>query len=209
MTEETGFTSPNYLDAVAADIGALVPGCEQALLRIYAVLALAKGADVTRADVHHAWAAWRAATRPDHPSLVPFEDLSPEVQALDEPYAEAIRKVAARFAPAGPLRAAQPPGEFAQVQIMGHNEKTGWVTDGTLAGSACLDVCDDAGRLIAKVPPHSVYLYLPVLPSSALRPRLAIGPGEEPEGSIEGEYCYCDPGSDRQDLDCPQHGSPF
>lgn len=105
--------------------------------------------------------------------------------------------------------AAQPPGEYAQVQIMGHNEKIGWVTDGTLAGSACLDIRDDVGRLIAKVPPHSVYLYLPMLPPAAFSPRLAIGPGEEPEGSIEGEYCYCDPGSDRTDPDCPQHGSPF
>ena len=195
-TEETGFTSPNYLDAIAADIGALIPGCEPALLRIYAVLALAKGEHVTREDVHDAWAAWRAATRPDHPSLIPFKDLSPEVQALDEPYAEAIRKVAARFAPEE-LRAAQPPGEYAQVQIMGHDERTGWVTDGSLAGSACLDVRDDAGRLIAKVPPHSVYLYLPVLPPGALRPRLAIGAGHEPDGS----------GGFEEEDDYPEH--PF
>ena len=79
--------------------------------------------------------------------------------------------------------AAQPPGEFACVQILGHDARTGWVTDGVLAGAACLDVCDDAGRLIAKIPPHTVYLYEPRLPPGALRPRLAIGSGHEPDGS--------------------------
>lgn len=85
----------NYLDTVAADIGALVPGCPPSLLRLYAVLALTKGTGVTLEDVHHAWAAWRTETQPGHRSLVPFRDLSPEVQELDRPYMEAIRAVAA------------------------------------------------------------------------------------------------------------------
>lgn len=89
-----------YIDAVVQDIDALVPGCDLDLLRLYAVLVLVRGADVTRADVHHAWAAWRVATKPDHRSLVPFEDLTAEVQALDDPYVEAIRTVAARHADA-------------------------------------------------------------------------------------------------------------
>jgi hypothetical protein len=43
---------------------------------------------------YHAWSAWQTTTRPDHPSLIPFEDLRPEIQALHDPYVEAIRKVA-------------------------------------------------------------------------------------------------------------------
>lgn len=35
--------------------------------------------------------------RPDHPSLVPFDELSAEVQELDRPYAEAVAEAAARL----------------------------------------------------------------------------------------------------------------
>lgn len=49
---------------------------------------------MTERDVHDAWAVWRAPTRPDHPALAPFDHLTPDVQALDAPYAEAIRKIA-------------------------------------------------------------------------------------------------------------------
>jgi len=90
--------APNYLDRLAGEIGLLAPGCPVPLLRIYAVLALAKGSEVTLADVHNAWVAWRAETMPDHPALVPLGDLSPEKQALDVPYRDAIAVVAARVA---------------------------------------------------------------------------------------------------------------
>ncbi len=93
--------APNYLDRIAGQLGELVPDCEPELLRIYAVLVLVKGRDVTPADVHHAWAVWTAPRRPDHPSLVPFEDLAPEVQRLDDRYAEAIAEVSARMGAQG------------------------------------------------------------------------------------------------------------
>lgn len=83
----------NYVDALAARLGQLLGDCDVELLRLYALLALVKGAAVTDEDVHHAWSAWTAARRPDHRSLVPFGDLAPEVQALDTRYAEAIRAV--------------------------------------------------------------------------------------------------------------------
>ena len=69
--------------------------CPPDLLRHYALLVLTVGADTALVDVHDAWACWREATRPDHPSLVPFGDLTPEVQELDRKYMDAIRKVAA------------------------------------------------------------------------------------------------------------------
>ena len=64
------------------------------LYLIYAVLVLAKGLGTVPADVHDAWSAWSAAIDNRHRSLVPFNDLSPEVQALDDPYVDAIRTVA-------------------------------------------------------------------------------------------------------------------
>lgn len=84
----------NYIDELAARLGTVLDDCDDDLLRLYALLALTTGADTTEEDVHHAWGTWRAATRPDHPDLVPFEQLAPEVQALDTRYAEAIRAVA-------------------------------------------------------------------------------------------------------------------
>jgi len=74
-------------DAPAAD--------EMALYRIYAVLALTTGTETTNEHVHDAWAAWRAATKPDHRSLVPFDRLTADVQELDAPYRDAIRAAAA------------------------------------------------------------------------------------------------------------------
>ncbi len=86
-----------YLDLAAKEIRRHVPekvlpdGDTELLFRLYAVLLLAKGADVTTADVHNAWSAWMQTTHPDHQSLRPFEELDPETQAADEPYAAAIR----------------------------------------------------------------------------------------------------------------------
>ncbi len=76
----------------------LLPGGDtRALFRLYAVLALAKGRAVEAADADNAWAAWMQERDPDHRSLKPFEELDPETQASDEPFAEAIRAVAARL----------------------------------------------------------------------------------------------------------------
>lgn len=68
---------------------ALVCPVAAALFRIYALLGRAKGEQVTARDVHDAWAAWALQAKPDHPAIVPFEKLSPETQAKDEPYAAA------------------------------------------------------------------------------------------------------------------------
>ena len=59
----------------------------------------------------------------------------------------------------------EPAGEFARVHIAGRIiGYDGWVSDGLLAGAPCLDVRDETGRLIAKVPPRSVDLYEPMMP---------------------------------------------
>ena len=98
----------NYIDQIAERIyketcetlPALEPGQKLisdqdiGLYRIYAVLCLAKGTDTCSADVHDAWSAWRAASVPDHKSLIPFDQLSRSVQAQDHEYVNAIHAVA-------------------------------------------------------------------------------------------------------------------
>lgn len=89
-----------YLDELAEAIRRAVPpealpdGDTSSLFRLYAVLLLAKGERVTRADVHNAWVAWMAGQDEDHESLVPFSDLDAEIQAEDSPYVMAIQTVA-------------------------------------------------------------------------------------------------------------------
>lgn len=90
----------NYLDKIGQRIYRLVESDGEMadkdvlLYRLYALLVLAKGEETTAEDVHNAWAAWAAIDRPWHAALVPFAVLSDDVQALDEPYVEAIRRVA-------------------------------------------------------------------------------------------------------------------
>lgn len=103
-----------YLDRIADDIRVLVApdllpaeGLD-ALFRLYAVLALAKGRGVSASDVHNAWTAWMQDHRADHPALKPFAELDKETQALDEPFAEAIRTVAGRLSVHGTTFPSQP-----------------------------------------------------------------------------------------------------
>lgn len=67
------------------------------LLRLYTLLALVKGSDTTLEDVHDAWAIWQQTTDATHRSLVPFDQLTQEVQELDRPYTEAIHRAVARL----------------------------------------------------------------------------------------------------------------
>lgn len=88
----------NYIDRLACQIwreseGDGVPDRESMpLYRMYAVLALAKGESTTNRDVHDAWSAWMAGVRPEHHSLIPFEELKPHVQELDSLYRDAIHR---------------------------------------------------------------------------------------------------------------------
>lgn len=93
----------SYLDEIADAIRDEVPpdkvpeGGTILLFRLYAVLALAKGATVTLEDVHNAWSAWMLEHDPAHESIQPFSELGDDVKQEDEPYAKAIRTVATRF----------------------------------------------------------------------------------------------------------------
>lgn len=94
----------NYIDEIADAIRSKVSPDQlpdentAALFRLYAVLALAKGTDVTMRDVHNAWSAWMISSDPNHESIKPYDELSPDVKREDEPYLNAIRAVASTLA---------------------------------------------------------------------------------------------------------------
>jgi hypothetical protein len=89
-----------YLDDIAQTIRKHIPedrmpaGNADDLLRRYAVLLRAKGANVSQSDIHDAWSAWMASHDETHESLVAYEDLDPEVQEEDRVFAAAVRRAA-------------------------------------------------------------------------------------------------------------------
>jgi len=89
-----------YLDDIASEIAAELRPIVIApmLLRSYAVLLRVKGVDVTSEDIHDAWVGWFADVDPGHPGLRPFEELDEAMRRADEPFAAAVRAVAARHA---------------------------------------------------------------------------------------------------------------
>lgn len=103
VDDTVGCEAVNYLDKIAAEIqriahpDAVPPDDDLPLYRQYAVLLLAKGQDVTAEDVHNAWAAWASEHDPESRNLLPFKELSIRSQRKDEPYVEAIHKVAERL----------------------------------------------------------------------------------------------------------------
>lgn len=90
----------NYIDRLADRIAREVDPAQNLtedarnLFRFYAVLVLVKGEAVELSDVHDAWVAWKSSTDPEHRSNIPFDELSPETQAMDVPYVAAIRSIA-------------------------------------------------------------------------------------------------------------------
>ena len=71
--------------------------------------------------------------------------------------------------PERPEPPALPDGEYARVEVMGHDQHTGWVTDGTRAGVPVLVVKDWDGWTVAEIPGGSLYRYVP-LPTPLKRP---------------------------------------
>ena len=66
----------------------------EGLLDIYTLLVLTVGEDCTNEHIHDAWSIWQSKTQPKHRSLKPFNELTKEVQDLDEPYRQAVIKIA-------------------------------------------------------------------------------------------------------------------
>jgi hypothetical protein len=95
----------SYLDKIAAEIrrtadpDAALSDEDLPLYRIYAVLLLVRGQDVTAEDVHNAWAAWASEHEPENRNLLPFKELSLRAQRKDQKYVDAIHQVAERMRP--------------------------------------------------------------------------------------------------------------
>lgn len=84
-----------YIDHARQSLEKALPDQPPELLDLYLLLALCSGTETTAEGVHDAWAIWRSRTRSDHPAIVPFGDLTPDAQRLDDEYVEAIRQAAA------------------------------------------------------------------------------------------------------------------
>ena len=95
-------TKETYIDKAVSLTKLYTDLKSEQLVRLYSLLALVKGEDVTLGDVHDAWAMnmnFKEKNPPycyghDHLSIVPFDQLSKETQDRDVEYAEAIKKVA-------------------------------------------------------------------------------------------------------------------
>ena len=82
----------NYIEAIKQEL--MEDGISDEYANVYTLLVLAKGTDTTMEDVHDACAILANPKRPDHKSLIPFWELSHEVQELDRKYMESIHRVA-------------------------------------------------------------------------------------------------------------------
>jgi len=93
----------------------------------------------------------------------------------------------------GPQEAAEPllpPGEYARVEIMGHDSEYGFVTERTRAGVLVMVISDWNGRVKAEIPGQSLYKFVPAYTAEAAGPgnaaRAHIRPASRGHGSLPG-----------------------
>lgn len=86
-----------YIQRVLRDIQKELPDISGGLARYYSLLVLTEGVNTTLANVHDAWAVWQDTTSPAHQAILPFEQLTEEVQELDRKYRDAIVRVSEKY----------------------------------------------------------------------------------------------------------------
>lgn len=96
-----------------------------------------------------------------------------------------------------------PEGEWARVEILGHDSHTGWVTERTRAGQPVMVISDWDGRVIAEIPGHALYRYVP-LATPLKRP----DPAPQRARITAGRSDYDEDGDDDADEDADP-GWPF
>ena len=86
----------NYIEKIKQELDKELNMGEayKGLLDVYALLVLTKGKECTNKNVHDAWSIWQNNIDKKHRSLIPFHELTKEVQDLDIKYRDAIIKVA-------------------------------------------------------------------------------------------------------------------
>ncbi|MFB6948749.1 hypothetical protein ACFCXP_03855 [Streptomyces niveus] len=90
----------NYLESVANRIRSQVPAATlpqvngENLLNLYASVVLVKGVDATASDVHDVWVTWQLEQDPSHPALIPYDQLTSDVQQRYAPIVNVIREEA-------------------------------------------------------------------------------------------------------------------
>lgn len=80
----------NYIEELRQAISAELPNLGEELLDLYTLVGCIRGIDTTNFDVHEAWSVWKNRTMPDHRSLIPFHELTLDVQELDSKYRDGI-----------------------------------------------------------------------------------------------------------------------
>jgi hypothetical protein len=83
----------NYVQEKIDAFRELHPKLDERLVDLYVLLSLIKGDSVTQEDIHDAWSVWKNKIRPDARSLIPFDQLSPEIQQLDQKYVDSIKHI--------------------------------------------------------------------------------------------------------------------
>ena len=86
----------NYIEQVKEELATYID-VEDELLDLYVLLVVIRGVRTTKENVHDAWAVWKNKTDPQHKSMIPFNDLTKEVQELDREYTEAIIETAEKI----------------------------------------------------------------------------------------------------------------
>ena len=90
-----------YIDRITDKVAERTHIKNKYLVRLYALLVLVKGENITLSDVHDAWAMdmnFKPQTDRcyghEHLSIVPFEELSTETQNKDQKYVNILRTIA-------------------------------------------------------------------------------------------------------------------
>lgn len=93
-----------YIDKITNAVAERTRIKNKCLVRVYALLVLVKGENITLKDVHDAWAMdmnFKPQTDycygHEHLSIVPFDELSVETQNKDKKYVDILRSIAKEF----------------------------------------------------------------------------------------------------------------
>lgn len=92
-----------YIDEITTEVANKTHIKDKYLVRLYALLILIKGKNITLEDVHDAW-AMNMNYKPqtdycyghEHKSIVPFNKLSKETQDKDQKYVDILNNIAAK-----------------------------------------------------------------------------------------------------------------